>query len=146
MPLQSYLERRELLKPAHFKVLRKSMGMSVEFIAAQLDRNPRTIDTFEAVSRNADVPEYVEEFILQWWDLFQETIAATLDYVDKQTSELGKPPARVDLSIFINDKQVERAGKAPMTKTIHDALTGHVVMALNQEGVEAEICYAPVTP
>lgn len=76
---------------------------------------------------------------------FQEAIAEVLRSVDQYVAKEGKVPVRVDLSIFINDRQARLAGKN-MPKTVHDALTGHLVMALSQEGVEAEICYAPVTP
>ncbi|EEH64550.1 hypothetical protein HMPREF0044_0287 [Gleimia coleocanis DSM 15436] len=118
------------------------MGMTREWVASMLGVNPRTAGYWEAVKTD-EVPDYVEDFILDWWETYQERVREVLAEVHEETMKNGRSPECVNLTRFATKKQCQRANSS-MTAGMHAALLGHITMALEQAKFTVEINFTPI--
>lgn len=129
---------------AEFKTKRESMGMTSDWVAAQLGVSLRSAQDYEAVKKGGkNVPPNAERFINHWWEHYKNTVDNVLLDLTEQTMHLGASPRAVELYRYRTDIQCHNDGNAPMSKTMHAALQGWVMAALERSGFTVEILWKP---
>ena len=125
---------RDSRSPAHFRVTRETLGISVSDLANTLDVNPRSVRDWCFSTTAPDAA----------WDVIDEratwvtsTLTAVLDELADQPD-----PDEVVLSVYATDQQARQAG-LDMPAHEHRACIGILALCLMAEGYTVDISYVP---
>lgn len=125
---------RDHRSPAHFRVMREILGISVSDLANTLDVNPRSVRDW-CLSTTA--PTAAWDIIDKRAKWVTSTLTTVLDELADQPD-----PDEVDLSVFATDQQARLAG-LDMPAHEHRACVGVLALCLMAEGYNVEINYVP---
>lgn len=120
--------------PAHFRVMREILGISVSDLANTLDVNPRSVRDW-CLSTTA--PTAAWDIIDKRATWVTSTLTTVLDELADQPD-----PDEVVLSVFATDQQARLAG-LDMPAHEHRAGVGVLALCLMAEGYTVDINYVP---
>ena len=131
--------------PAHFRVMRETLGISVSDLANTLDVNPRSVRDwcFSTTAPDAawdiiDNHTTAARFLAQVRGVkFGDEIGAVMDELADQPD-----PDEVVLSVYATDQQARQAG-LDMPAHEHRACIGILALCLMAEGYAVDISYVP---
>ena len=123
------------MTPEQFAIKRRALGLSQIALAEYLEINRRSIRRWESSSNDFPVPEGVADWINKRWDSYVERVIDVID--DAQSLGIGLPGDPITLFSYTdNELCCKRTG---LSITEHQALLGHIVMALSCMDYEYEI-------
>lgn len=121
------------MRPKEFRILRSSLGLSAADIADVMEVNPRSVRRWEHPSGEHPAPLAVANWLTDKWNLYADRIADTLDLAD----ELAAVGETITLIAYTDE--AECMINTGLSLTEHDALLGHIIMALTCADVDYSI-------
>lgn len=118
------------MNTATFRTLCETMGIEQGWVAEELDVGIRSVRRW-CSPRETYVPEFAEAWILDWWDRYQDLVAAEVSRI----LAAGEPAT---LTRFETVEDLEAGGLVP-TLSMHEALLGLVLAALESEDLDLAI-------
>ena len=125
---------RDHRSPAHFRVMRETLGIFVSDLAHTLDVNPRSVRDWCFSTTAPDAAWDVIDKRATW---VTSTLTAVLDELADQPD-----PDEVVLSVYATDQQARQAG-LDMPAHEHRACIGILALCLMAEGYAVDISYVP---
>lgn len=120
--------------PAHFRVMRETLGISVSDLANTLDVNPRSVRDW---CFSTTAPDAAWDIIDNHTTWVTSTLTAVMDELADQPD-----PDEVVLSVYATDQQARQAG-LDMPAHEHRACIGILALCLMAEGYTVDISYVP---
>lgn len=126
---------RDHRSPAHFRVMRETLGISVSDLAHTLDVNPRSARDWCFSTTAPDAA----------WDIIDKRatwVTSTLTAILDELADQPDHPDEVVLSVYATDQQARLAG-LDMPAHEHRACIGILALCLMAEGYTVKINYVP---
>ena len=126
---------RDHRSPAHFRVMRETLGISVSDLAHTLDVNPRSARDWCFSTTAPDAA----------WDIIDKRatwVTSTLTAILDELADQPDHPDEVVLSVYATDQQARLAG-LDMPAHEHRACIGILALCLIAEGYTVKINYVP---
>ncbi|MDU5874542.1 MAG: hypothetical protein E6Z28_05870 [Actinomyces urogenitalis] len=120
--------------PAHFRVMRETLGISNADIARILDVSDRSVHKWNFT---ITAPDAAWEILDEQAERVQGSVDELLARAERQGE--GEP---VVLRVYPSDETAEAAG-VPMPASWHRAAAGIAALALEGEGYRVEMVYPP---
>lgn len=120
--------------PAHFRVMRETLGISISDLASTLGVNPRSARDW---CFSTTAPDAAWDIIDKRATWVTSTLTAVLDELADQPD-----PDVVVLSVYATDQQAHLAG-LDMPAHEHRACVGVLALCLMAEGYAVDIDYVP---
>ena len=120
--------------PAHFRVMRETLGISISDLASTLGVNPRSARDWCFSTTAPDAAWDIIDKRAKW---VTSTLNAVLDELADQPD-----PDEVVLSVYATDQQARQAG-LDMPAHEHRACIGILTLCLMAEGYTVNISYVP---
>ncbi len=107
-----------------FRILRSSLGMTQGDVADALEVTQRSVRRWEQPNGDHPVPVAVATWLESKWGAFADRVADALDAAEA-LEEAGEP-----VTIIAYSDEMECMTRTGLSLTEHDALVGHIIMAL----------------
>ena len=129
----------QVVTPAMYRTLVEAMGMQKGWISSKLGVNLRNAGRFATMNHNDPIPQFAQEWLLDWWQWFQDEVAETVDAALDLAEEHDETP-HVALVRYRGRQAIRRAGeKLPLS--MHDALLRLTLFALGQADITAHLTW-----
>lgn len=116
------------MSPGEYKVLRKTLGMTSEWVAKQCGVNLRTAQRWEA---SITPPRDAIELLEFWAKRFRQYLEMVERNLNTLTEEHGEPRA-VNLTRYRTDESLRVAHPGAWINSMHDAAIGHIALSLQE--------------
>ena len=100
------------MNSATARTVREACGLAHRDIADALSINVRTVQRWESVASEEDIPPYAEQYYLECLGWLTTTVATVVDSVLDEAEKSGDPRV-VNLSRYVNEASATRAGAHP---------------------------------
>ena len=129
------------MNSATARTVREACGLAHRDIADALNINVRTVQRWESVASEEDIPPYAEQYYLDCLDWLTTTVATVVDSVLDEAEKSGDPRV-VNLSRYVNQNSANRAG---FTRPVglHSAAQAHILALLYEAGINCQVEYVP---
>lgn len=125
--------------PAMYRTLIEAMGMQKGWISSKLGVNLRNAGRFATMNHDDPLPPFAQDWILDWWQWFQDEVAETVDTA-LALAEANNEAPHVALVRYRGRQAIWRAGeKLPLS--MHEALLRLTLFALGQAGVTTHMTW-----
>lgn len=121
------------MTPKEFRILRCALGLTQGDIAQALDVQPRSVRRWEHPTGEHPIPLAVADWIRDKWNLYADRVADALDLAD----ELAGTGQAVTLIAYTDEAECMLSTGLSLAE--HDALLGHIIMALTCADVDYSV-------
>lgn len=132
------------MSTAMWRTLVETMGMENSWIADELGVGQREVRRWASANPRGPVPGFARDWILDWWQLFQDRVADEIN-VALELEELEGPISYASLARYKSAESLARAGET-MPHAMHDALVGLVAFGLDQADIQPQIVWREEEP
>lgn len=121
------------MRPKEFRIFRSGLGMTQGAVADALEVTQRSVRRWEQPDTTHPVPVAVAMWLEGKWGTFADRIAETLDLADELTA------AGETITLIAYTDEAECMINTGLSLTEHDALLGHIIMALTCSDLDYEL-------
>ena len=121
------------MTPKEFRILRTALGLTQGAVAQALDVQPRSVRRWEHPAGEHPVPPAVAYWITDKLNVYADRVADAVDLADELTN------AGEAVTLIAYTDEAECMLSTGLSLSEHDALLGHIIMALTCEDVDYSV-------